>query len=497
MENGRSQLMNLFLLAFLGGVSLMSWRVGFSLFGVLVPLAVAGWSQLRCAGRGNYNSDTSRISGREGQYFFGVLVVGVVLGAVRMSWQIDSWMPPVDLRQEDVRVEGRVMGFPDIGPNGQKLILEVGNLLAQINVSRWERVWPGDLVSLRGRLILANDLKWTEALKENFFRLGVRAVVDKPLGLAVSEPMDRGLWQSVLKNVFWLRIKLGEILAGVLTEPSASLEAGILIGDRGNLPAEVVSDFQKTGLSHILAISGFNITLVLNLVLFFSLGSGKRKTLLASVVLIGFFVLLTGASASVLRAGVMGLLALFVKTAGRPIAPLKLILLSTVLLVVFNPAILNFDLSFQLSLAATMSLIFFAEKFEMKGLEGWREWVAEGVGLTLAAQVLSLPIICFAFGKISLISPLANLLVGPFIPILMLLGAAAVVLAVIFPWLTFPLAALIELMVSLVMWMVHGMANLPLAQIEFGKGETWLVVIYYLAVFKLFRKRKPAQSFLR
>jgi competence protein ComEC len=217
-------------------------------------------------------------------------------------------------------------------------------------------------------------------------------------------------------GIWLMRQWLNEQLSAAVKEPAASLLMGILIGERGNLPKDLTDNFQITGLTHILAISGFNITLIINLILLLLAGARKGWRWLASCLLIGFFVFLTGGSASVVRAAVMGVLALSVKTLGRKIGVLQLILMSTFLIVIMDPTILNFDLSFQLSLVATMSLVFFADFWELAVSKPWQVWVWEGISLTVAAQVLTLPLIFFGFGKISLISPISNLLIGPMIP---------------------------------------------------------------------------------
>lgn len=286
-----------------------------------------------------------------------------------------------------------------------------------------------------------------------------------------------------------IRVELLRIFSENLTEPSASLVAGILIGERGSLPDELADDFQITGLTHILAISGFNITLIITLVVFAAAGLGKRKRFVVSLAIIVFFVIITGASASVVRAAVMGLLVLFVKTVGRRAKPLKIILMSVFLIVFWDPRLLNFDLSFQLSMMATLSLIWFSSWLEMDFKQGWKSFLWEGIATTLAAQVITLPLIFYHFGRISLISPISNLFVGPLIPLMMILGAGVFVLAVTFPFATFIVAGLTQLLINSTAFIVGLLADLPGAQIELGEGALWLALGYYVFVFIVFRKR--------
>lgn len=468
-------IVNTICLTLLSGVSLSSGLVSFSLFGILVPLTLILWVW-------HYRHSFNRL-------LIVVMMAAGIFGVLIMLLQVRIWKmttPP----SLPTRWQATVVGFPDINGINQKILARTNGFLVELKLPSYQQLEPADQISWYGQLISVKEDMKSRNLWGFYFRQSIQAITKKPPVVSLLPKRSFDLWPEILRGIFFVRTRLNDIFKANLVEPSASLIAGILIGDRGNLSAQVIDDFQKTGLTHILAISGFNITIIINFIVLFAASSGKRWSLFGSIVLVSVFVLLTGASASVVRAGVMGLLAMSVKVAGRKLAPLKLILISTTGIVLFNPATLNFDLSFQLSLVATMSLIFFSGNFEIAGLKGWRDWVWEGVSLTLAAQVLTLPIIFFGFGKISLVSPLANLLVGPIIPILMILGTILVGLNLFFPYLTLVLSGAIGLLVNLMLWVVETLAKLPLSQVEFGKGEVWLALVYYLLVFRFFRKRR-------
>jgi competence protein ComEC len=481
----REILINSCILAFLNGISAVSWYFGFNLLALVLPLAWGFW-WVEIFGAGSGGSGLKKIWFWTGVWFlFGVFWMGVV--AESWNWE--------KIPGGAVMVQGVVAGVPVFKQDQLEIILDDLKLNGkdfpdrrlQVKISNLEKVKPADMLSFSAELIDSRDQTLPLVYRQFLLRQRVNWVARSSRGLKVNGGMRT---EDFFVGIWLMRQWLNEQLSAAVKEPAASLLMGILIGERGNLPKDLTDNFQITGLTHILAISGFNITLIINLILLLLAGARKGWRWLASCLLIGFFVFLTGGSASVVRAAVMGVLALSVKTLGRKIGVLQLILMSTFLIVIMDPTILNFDLSFQLSLVATMSLVFFADFWELAVSKPWQVWVWEGISLTVAAQVLTLPLIFFGFGKISLISPISNLLIGPMIPVLMLLGVVLLGLIYLFPWLAIIFAGLTEILVLVMVSIIDFLAKLPLAQVEFGQGQWVVVLIYYLLVFKFFRKRK-------
>jgi competence protein ComEC len=481
----RDLLINSWILAFLNGVSLASWWFGFSLMGLLLPLAMFLWLWWA---RGRLVVRTLVI----------VFLIGIIGGAFRMGLIIEERCCAAEIIQTEHWIEGMVTGLPQIKQDQQEIALEnlrIDNLekpksRLQLKATLMDEINPGDKLVFKSKLVAANDQSLPESYRQNLLRQRIDWRADRVKGLQV----ERAAGANFMEIIWRMRQFVNQSLAGVVAEPAASLLAGILIGERGNLPKYLSNNFQITGLTHILAISGFNITLIINIILLMTVAIGRKWRWLLCCLLITFFVILTGASASVIRAGVMGLLALSVKTFGRKLPVLKLILISTFLIVIVDPTILNFDLSFQLSLVATLSLIYFADFYTWETPRAWQQWIWEGISLTLAAQVLTLPLIFFGFGKISIISPIANLLIGPLIPVLMLLGVVLLGLVILMPFLAILVGGVTELLVRGMEIVINFLAALPLAQIEFGQGNWLIVVIYYLLVFRFFHKRKLAPN---
>ncbi len=225
-----------------------------------------------------------------------------------------------------------------------------------------------------------------------------------------------------------LRRWLLDGLNDVVPEPEAALGAGILLGVRSGIAPEVSDAFSTAGLTHVVAISGWNIAIVAALVAagLRPLGrspGGHWLVPLLTVGVIAAYVALTGSTPSVVRAALMAGAMLLARLGGsRAHAAGALMLAALVMLLVAPPVL--WDVGFQLSLLATAGLIWFGAGMERR-LRWLPSAVREPIALTLAAQLTTLPVIVLNFERLSLIAPLANVLVVPIVPVVMLCCALA------------------------------------------------------------------------
>lgn len=305
---------------------------------------------------------------------------------------------------------------------------------------------------------------------------------------------DRG--NFVLQKLFWLKNKFERSINNNLIEPQAAFLAGLLLGEKRGLPENIMADFSRTGTTHIVALSGYNITIIavamMGLFNFFLVR--RRISFWLSLGAIFLFVLMTGAAASVVRAAVMGALILVAQQAGRLYRARNALIFAGAVMVYFNPKILVFDLGFQLSFAATLGLIYLTPVLQtwlepakddlpvpgslnslVKSLKPWREILIA----TLAAQLAVLPLLVINFSQLSLIAPLANLLILPFIPATMFLGFLSALGGLV--WLGFGkvLAWPAWLLLTYEIKITEFLSKIPLAAINFKWN--WVGgVIYYL-----------------
>jgi len=261
--------------------------------------------------------------------------------------------------------------------------------------------------------------------KPDFSIFSVGAYTFAPWKIAIS-----GLY----KKIFGLKNKFESAINKSISEPNASFINGILLGSRQNIPEEIKEAFNKTGTTHILAISGYNIMIiswaVLSLLVYFF----KRRTAFwLSVAIIILFTILTGASSSVVRASIMGLLLLFANGYGRLYDPKNSIILAGVAMIWSNPFALVFDIGFQLSFVAVIGLMYLYPRIDSKlkklpKLGNLKEMFL----MTLSAQIAVAPLLIYYFKNFSLVSLLANILILPFLPAAMFIGFISGLAGVIF-----------------------------------------------------------------
>ncbi|MFH1632273.1 MAG: ComEC/Rec2 family competence protein [bacterium] len=264
------------------------------------------------------------------------------------------------------------------------------------------------------------------------------------------------------------RTRTIDIIDSTFGEPHGSLLAGLLLGEQRFTDAwdEL---FLKTGTTHIVAASGYNVAVV-TFVLFGLLASfGVRRQHAFSILMAGIiaYIFLAGAEAPVIRAGIMGALVLVARQLGRSSTMINVLLLTGSAMLYVNPRLLIDDVGFQLSIVSTVALIYFAphvdrrlkfipEKFQIR----------ESIVATLAATFFTLPIIFLSFGRLAIIAPFVNLLILPVLPFTMAFGAVAVAGGIIGSTVGSFLAGPAWALLGYMLWVVKSMAALPFSAFE-------------------------------
>lgn len=237
-------------------------------------------------------------------------------------------------------------------------------------------------------------------------------------------------------KIFQFKGYLQNIINQNLPEPQASLFSAIIIGARRGIPAELNEKFNITGTTHLIAISGFNISIVVVILMELALALfiARRQAFWQVSFILVLYLIIIGLPASALRAGVMGWLAILAKHVGRLNNSHQVIIFAAVVMVLVNPKILRDDGGFQLSFLAVLGLMYFQPIMSLwlKRLPSYFQ-IKENLETTLAAQIATTPLIVFSFGRFSLIAPIVNLLVLSAATYLTILGLVIVFLSLLFP----------------------------------------------------------------
>lgn len=277
-------------------------------------------------------------------------------------------------------------------------------------------------------------------------------------------------------------------------EPYSSLVAGILLGEKGLLPEELSTAFKRTGLTHILVLSGSNVSVVVGGLMkaFASLPRTLGQSL--GAVSIVLFAIMTGASATTVRASVMALIFILAGGVGRKYDIVRALVLAALLMLMENPRILVFDVSFQLSFLSTLALIYVSpivseklswitERFELRGI----------LSATIATQVFTTPFILYVMGEMSVIALAPNILVLPVVPWAMLGGFLTGIVG-FFGGLAAPFAWITDFMLAYVVRIVYFWSDFPFAAKRLSLGEPLLISIYVFYAWFIFRWRRRNSS---
>lgn len=296
--------------------------------------------------------------------------------------------------------------------------------------------------------------------------------------------------------LFGIKTKAVSVFQKVFAPGKAAFISGITLGERSEFSKEFKEAMAKSGTTHLIALSGYNIAVIAGAAsAFFAYFLSRRLTFALTVFTILGFVSMTGAEASVVRAAIMGSIALLAEQVGRVKSMRNAIVLAAFLMVLFNPKILYFDIGFQLSFAALMGIVYLSPaigKFlKMKTDEGFLGW-RKNFLTTTGAQLAVAPLLAANFGNFSLIGFLTNVLILEAIPITMflgfligLVGFLSLSLALVFGWFT---GLFLSYEIGLIK--IFGQDFLPTLEIGyFG------MVVYYLAlvgfVYRQYQKTLP------
>ena len=428
---------------------------------------------------------------------FGILISVFVLtfcfGIFRFH-MVDVVNPPAFELQvgQKVSFSGEIVDEPNIKENNQQLTVLVTSrgwtskilLSAGLDID----YKYGDSVEFSGILKKPGNFI-TDTGKEfdyiNYLRKdGILYVMSYPK----IEVISQGNGNVVKSALFSVKEKFLEKMNFAIPAPENLLMGGLILGEKSSFDQSMRQSFVDTGTIHLVALSGYNVTIVAEWVMKLFGFLPRNLGFSAGIFAILLFVLMTGGSSTAVRAGVMATLALVARATGRNYDVARALILAGVFMILLNPFLLVYDVSFQLSFIATVAVIFLAPRIEKYFL-----WVPERFGLrdivsvTTAAYIFVLPFILYKMGNLSLVALPANILILPFIPLTMMLGFLTGFLGLLHYVFAVPVGLVSYLILHYELGVVGLFSRLPFAAFSFPNFPLFLtIVIYAYFIYRLF-----------
>lgn len=458
----------------------------------------------------------------------GIIVSGacLIVAAFGMFWFIRAASADLPLENalgKAITVEGVVVTEPRESARSQQLIVqdEATGARALVFARKFPAYRYGDRVRAKG------EVRHPENFAEDFDYAAYLAKDDIYYVMSFPElsMLKHGGGRRAYAFLFSVKAQFSRTIERILPEPHAAFLKGLLIGERQSFSEELREELRRTGTTHLVALSGYNITIVgdnlLRLLRFFLMPFAAAFWV-ATAGIVGF-VLLTGAQASVVRAAIMGLLVLVARREGRQYRMQNALAFAAFVMLLENPKILRFDVAFQLSFLATLGLVYGSPLFErwydrargrvlillrdagvLREHRGEREHrrrrsiVRETLTTTFGAQLFVAPLLVFSFGSISLVSPVANLFVLPMIPYTMFAGFVAALSGLAATAAGGAVGWIAWLLLEYELRIIGAFAAIPHAAIE-NRAVGFIVVLflYSALAFWLWQRWRKARSTVR
>jgi competence protein ComEC len=422
--------------------------------------------------------------------------LGLILGLFYTNFYAQNQMKHKPVYDQEMVITGEIVGQPKIAPTKIQAILKYQSTKILVDLPRYPEYAYGDILSFRAKIEDPLKIKIMDNFNYGQYLLdkNILGTAKNPENVTILAPRRCEWWKCLDKKIIKIVYSIGgsfqQILAKILPEPYASFQAGLLLGNRmTQIPDSLTSAFNRTGTTHIVAVSGYNVTIIISILALAFVVFGRKVSFWASLACIFIFVVMTGGSASVVRAGLLGGLVAWGRLEGRRANHLILILFSASVMLLFNPHQLLGDVSFQLSFLAFAGLMYVSPMLEsaIKFIK-LPKFIGAIFTETMGAQIAVLPIIIYNFGIISVVAPLVNILVLPFVPLAMLLGFVAGIGGLIWLELGKWLAAIAWILLRYIIVVVETFSNIPWAALTYKTVEWWWIPVYYILIIILINK---------
>ncbi len=409
---------------------------------------------------------------------------------------------------EEVSLTGCIAKEPDVRSNNTKLTIQTEGLPPHqifgsggkilITTRKYPEYKYGDELRITGKLktpTVFEDFNYQGYLAKD----GIYSVMYYPK----IELTGNNYGNIFYKTIYSFKNKIKQAVEKSMPLPEVAILEALTLGNKRSLTDNLKEQLNITGTRHIVAISGMHIIILSEALMFLLIAFGlwRGQAFYFSLAILALFIIMIGAPASAVRAGIMAGLLLLAQKVGRLNNSGRAVIFAGAIMLAFNPLLLKFDVGFQLSFLAVLGIVYLKPIFDK-----WLNKIAKKdklkgslqiITMTLAAQVATLPILVYNFGRISFISPLANVLIVPALPCIMGAGFVFSLSAVAWSFLGKILIWPVWFLFAYVTKLIELFSKIPFAAQEITNIHwAWLVGYYVLLIgfLRWQEKRKSRQS---
>ncbi len=414
----------------------------------------------------------------------------------------NKYFPELKIDNQQITVSGTVTNDPYISYKNQELIVrtEFNSSLFYLlaKVPRNYRYQVGEKIELSGVIKkpgMIEDFDYQSYLRAKKVSY---VMLNTEHSHSLSKTDSAGI--HLMRHLYSIKHFFESHLNRIFHEPQASLAAGILTGAKRSMPQELSDVFKRAGLSHIIVLSGYNVSIII--IAFSALVApiaNRKIVFILCAIMVILFVLMTGASSSVVRAGIFALMILAGKTLGKQAYLPNILLFTAVIMLLLNPFLLWFDIGFQLSFLAFVGIVYLSKPLKKtiaKSLfKNFPPSINKVLIETLSAQLMVLPLLSYNFGQISLIAPLSNIMILWMIPLAMLSSFISALGSIIALSIGQILAVIAWPLLWYIQYVAEVFTKIPFAMVNAGKHSFLfsftlylLLVFYYIKYYLKYEK---------
>lgn len=426
-----------------------------------------------------------------------VLLFIIVYAVIRIFIFETTPLPPLpDYWHGSIALEGVVIEDPDLGIEKTKLVIRPlatphfsdgrdWNVL--VTLPSGMIVHYGDRVRIYGKIQAPEAFTTETGRVFDYKRFLASKRIIATMTAADLTVISQRNGSIILEKLFSIKRLLVTRAKQLFPADEAGLLAGIVLGEKSLLPKHVLDNFKTVGLTHMVVLSGSNITLIAMICMYAisQIGFGYYGKRIGALMMISLFILMTGLDASSVRAGIMAVILIVTQLTFRTAAHLRVIIITAGIMIIINPAIARSDPAFHLSFLAFIGLTFLVpairnylnEKYSSGKLHIFLDsFIGSIIFETAAVQVMVLPYIVWMQGTFSLLLLLANVVTVPFIPIIMGLGAVSIIGSFTVPVVGSWSAEIAAQFLRSILFIADYGAHVPNTIVTFPMFSFWIVI---------------------